>query len=280
MTSYLVWDADPRVFEAFEYLRWYGVCWLAGIVVGYRIMLQIYRSEGVPEEQLDLLTLYVVLGGIVGARLGHVLFYDPVYFWNHPVEVLPFRFDPSFQFTGLAGLASHGGIAGALVALYAYRRKSGSDYLWLLDRLAIGGVALGAFIRLGNFMNSEIVGVPSNLPWAVVFTSVDATPRHPAQLYESAFYLVAVIVLYCMWRSRKFQRASGFIFGLAMTLIFVQRFLVEFVKENQVAFEETMSLNMGQLLSIPLIVVGIVLMWWRLRIAANRTNFSATGIRK
>lgn len=225
-------------------------------------MLNIYKTDDIPLIEVDLLAIYTVLGGVIGARFGHILFYDPIYYLNNPIEILPIKMEPNFQFTGLAGLASHGGILGALVALYVYNRKFKRGYLWLLDRLIIAGAALGGFIRLGNLLNSEIVGVPSNLPWAFVFKRIDQIPRHPSQLYEAIFYIVASIALYYIWKSRKFCATPGFIFGLGITLIFSQRFLIEYLKENQVPFEENLTLNMGQTLSIPLIIGGIALMIW------------------
>jgi phosphatidylglycerol---prolipoprotein diacylglyceryl transferase len=274
MSTYIVWDISPEIFEGFVSLRWYGICWVLGMLAGYRIMLHTYKSENIPVAELDTLTIYLVCGVIVGARLGHVLFYDPVHYWNHPIEILPFKMDPTFEFTGLAGLASHGGIAGALTALYVYNRKFTKGYLWLLDRVAIAGAALGGFIRLGNLMNSEVIGIPSTLPWAFIFTRVDDVPRHPAQLYEAIFYLGISIALFVIWKSEKVYERNGFICGLGITLIFTQRFLVEFLKENQVSFEEHLALNIGQMLSIPLILGGVALMMWSLRssVARNQLN--------
>jgi prolipoprotein diacylglyceryl transferase len=260
MISYIFWDIDPEIFHDFEFLRWYGVSWVLGMMVGYIIMRYVYKSEGVSLIELDKVTTYVIVGGILGARLGHILFYDPIYYWENPIEILPVKINPTFEFTGLAGLASHGGILGALLALYLYNRKFRKDYLWLLDRLTIAGAALGGFIRIGNVMNSEIIGTPSNLPWAFIFTRVDQIPRHPSQLYEAIFYFILTIALYLIWKSGRFYKNNGFIFGLGMTLIFTQRFLIEFLKENQVPFEENLTLNMGQILSIPLALVGIFLM--------------------
>ena len=159
MISYITWDIDSRVFHEFEFLRWYGICWVLGIVLGYKILLNIYKTEGIEHIDLDKLATYVMLGAIIGARFGHILFYDPIYYWNNPIEILPIKIKPTFQFTGLAGLASHGGILGALLALYFYCWKFKKDYLWLADRLMIAGAALGGFIRLGNLMNSEIVEI-------------------------------------------------------------------------------------------------------------------------
>lgn len=235
-------------------------------------MANIYKSEGIPLAELDNLTTYIILGAILGARLGHVLFYDPMHYWYNPIEILPFRISPSFEFTGLSGLASHGGILGALLALYFYITKVKKGYIWLLDRLMIAGATLGGFIRLGNLMNSEIIGKPSDLPWAFVFTKVDQVPRHPAQLYEAIFYLLISVGLYLVWKSGKFYKKEGFIFGLGMTLIFAQRFLIEFLKENQVQFEEQLILNMGQILSIPLVLVGISFIIWSLKSKSSLTK--------
>ena len=262
MMTQITWDVSPEVFDGFAFLRWYGLCWVVGMLLAYKIMLNIYKSEDTSVHELDNLTMYLVLGILIGARLGHIIFYDPIHYWNNPIEILPFKINPTFEFTGLAGLASHGGILGALFALYLFTRKFKKNYLRLLDRVAIAGAALGCFIRLGNLMNSEIIGIPSNLPWAFVFTRIDLVPRHPAQLYEAIFYLGITVMLYLVWRSKKFNERYGFISGLGIASIFTQRFLIEFLKENQVSFEQNLILNMGQVLSIPLVLAGIGLMIW------------------
>lgn len=262
MISYIIWDIEPTIFDGFEFLRWYGLCWAVGMILAYQITLRIYKVEGIPTVELDKLTPYVVLGAIIGARFGHILFYDPSYYLNNPIEILPIRIKPTFQFTGLAGLASHGGILGALLALYLYTRKFKKDYLWMLDRLVIGGALLGCFIRIGNLINSEIIGIPSQFPWAFIFSQVDQIPRHPTQIYEALFYLILTLTLFLIWHSRKVSHYKGFLFGLGIFLIFLQRFLVEYLKENQVEFEEELKLNMGQTLSIPLILAGIFIMAW------------------
>lgn len=260
MISYIIWDVDPRIIEGVDFLRWYGCCWAVGMMLGYQILRKIYKAEGLNQSSLDTLTTYLILGIILGARLGHILFYDPLYYWHHPIELLPFRLNPTFQFTGIAGLASHGGIAGALIALYCYNRKFKLGYLFMLDRLIVVGVLVGGFIRLGNLLNSEIIGKATQLPWAFIFTRIDQTPRHPTQLYEALFYFMIFLLLFLIWKAKKFNNERGFLFGLGISLIFIQRFLVEFLKENQVAFEEQMILNMGQILSIPLILIGIFVM--------------------
>lgn len=260
MIAYIVWDVDPEIFEGISFLRWYGLCWIAGMMVGYAILARTFRASAFSLAELDRLTMYLVIGVVLGARLGHILFYDPLYYLDNPIEILPFRINPKFEFTGLSGLASHGGVVGALAGLYLFQRKFSQSYLWLLDRITICGAALGGFIRLGNLMNSEIIGTPTEMPWAFVFAHVDYLPRHPAQLYEAVFYFIVSITLFTVLRSTSFSDRVGFISGLGMVLIFTQRFFMEFLKENQVGFENQLSLNMGQLLSIPLVVAGLILM--------------------
>lgn len=274
MISYIIWDIDARIFAGLEFLRWYGFCWAIGMILGYQVMLKIYKHEGLSQPDLDKLTTYVALGAIVGARFGHILFYDPIYYLNNPIEILPIRIEPTFQFTGLAGLASHGGVLGALFALYLYSKKYKKDFLWTLDRLTIAGSLLGGFIRLGNLMNSEIIGIPAQVPWAFVFIRIDQVPRHPVQLYEALFYFTISSILFLLWKSRKVQNHKGFLFGLGLSLIFAQRFLMEFFKENQVAFEENLLLNMGQTLSLPLIIIGILIIVWSLK--SSLTNNKLT----
>lgn len=257
MFNYIIWDINPLVFPSFAFLRWYSLFWVLGILSGYQLVLYIFKQEKLPVKELDALAIYVVLGAILGARLGHVIFYEPVYYWNNPIEILPISLYPHFRFTGFAGLASHGGIIGVLIALFFYRRKYKRDYLFLLDRLSIAGALLGGCIRLGNLMNSEIIGLPTSVPWAFVFTRVDQLPRHPAQLYEAIFYFFIFIALFMAWKSTKAKNYSGLLFGLAIILVFIQRFFVEFFKENQVAFEDNLYFNMGQVLSIPMILIGV-----------------------
>lgn len=266
---FIIWDIKPELFSGFPYLRWYGIFWAIGILLGYWVMHYIYKREHLSDTDLDKLVMYIVIGILIGARFGHILFYDPVYYWNNPIEILPIRIHPHFQFVGFAGLASHGGVAGALIALYLYNRKYRKSYLSILDRLTIAAALLGAFIRLGNLMNSEIIGTPTSLPWAFIFSRVDQTPRHPAQLYEAIFYLIIFAVLFLIWKSEKFKEYKGLLFGLGLSLIFIQRFVVEFVKENQEAFEDKLFLNMGQILSIPMIILGIAIIVWSINRPRN-----------
>lgn len=257
--SVIYWNIDPFIFPSLGFPRWYGLMWISGIIVGYQVLKHIYKKEGRTEDELQSLALNIMVGSVIGARLGHVFFYDWAYYRQHLIEILPIRLEPSFAFTGLSGLASHGGVIGALLALVWFNRKRKLPYLYLLDRLMIGAAFLSAFIRLGNLINSEIIGKPTELPWAFVFTSVDQQPRHPSQLYEAIFYLITGFFLFRLWK-KSYTNQQGYVFGLGMIMIFLQRFLVEFLKENQVGFEDQLALNMGQWLSIPMIVIGLAIM--------------------
>ena len=255
--TYISWNVDPRIFPPLEQLRWYGLFWAVGMALGYYMMQRIYRKEGRPLQEIDTLALYVIIGVVLGARLGHVLFYEPGYYWQHPIEILPIRVYPKFEFIGFRGLASHGGVVGAVIALYFYQKKFGVNYLWLLDRMMLSGLLLGSCIRLGNLMNSEILGKESSMPWAFIFKRFDHVPRHPAQLYEAIAYLGIFFIVYRIWQKRKVHLRSGYLLGLGLVLIFIQRFLVEFLKMDQVPFEANLWLNVGQILSIPMIGIGL-----------------------
>ena len=216
----------------------------------------------------DKLWLYVAIATIVGARLGHCIFYDWAYYSQHPLEmILPVRFSPEFKFTGYQGLASHGAAIGIIAGLWYYSRKvSKKSIFWILDRAVIPIALAGFFIRTGNLMNSEIVGLPTNMPWGFRFMNSDLPnpelPRHPAQLYEAICYLFSFFVLmYLYWRTNV-KKKMGFIFGAFLILIFSARFIIEFVKEVQEPWEAGMALNMGQILSIPFILAGIFMLWY------------------
>jgi phosphatidylglycerol:prolipoprotein diacylglycerol transferase len=251
---HLIWHVDPAIFVLGPIeIRWYGLFFALGFLLGFQIMAQFYRREQRELENLSELCLYLMLGTIIGARLGHVLFYQPDYFLSHPWEIL---------MIWQGGLASHGGFAGVLISLYLYLKKHRDmSFLELADRLAIPCLLAAALIRVGNFMNSEILGVPSSLPWAVVFARVDNIPRHPAMLYEAAMYFVVFCVLYVAYWKTAIIQIPGGVHGTTLATCFLARFLIEFVKENQVPFENRMPLNMGQLMSIPFILTGVYLIY-------------------
>jgi phosphatidylglycerol---prolipoprotein diacylglyceryl transferase len=361
MISYIIWNGSPEIFSFGSFsLRWYGLLFALGFLLSQQILYYIYQKEGKPQKDVDTLTIYMVVATILGARLGHVIFYQPELFWTDPLSIiLPFEFSP-FKFTGLQGLASHGGAFGILFALWLYSRKKkpGQNYMQVLDRIVILVALTGALIRLGNFFNSEIIGKPSDNPLSVVFVNriteglldyrvasnpaesivVEKNPdlpagangrvpiniyiffkpgtdegaastflngdvkyfmnyykdfvdepgieplkyqliretsgtlaarvstfgiaRHPAQLYESISCVILFIVLFLMWRKHKENLPQGRIFGVFMIVLWSLRFAYEFLKENQVSFEDQLPLNMGQILSIPLILAGVLILIW------------------
>ena len=257
-----VWNMDPAVFRSgpFE-VRWYGLFFALGFFLGFQIMAQIYRREQRDLNHLSVLLLYLMLGTVIGARLGHVLFYQLGDNLAHPWEIF---------MIWKGGLASHGGFGGVLIALYLYLKKhKDMSFLELADRLALPCLLAAALIRVGNFFNSEIIGTPSDLLWAVVFARVDDMPRHPAMLYEALAYLLVYSVSYFAYPKTTILQFPGRVFGTALATCFLARFMIEFVKENQVPFESRMPLNMGQLLSIPFILAGVYLIYASRRMSRN-----------
>lgn len=263
------WDVDPVIFwltDTFP-LKYYGFLFVTGLLLGYLIVKNIYKKEDIPLEQLDSLLTYIVLGTIIGARLGHCLFYQPDYFLDHPLEIiLPIqKINGAYKFIGYQGLASHGGAIGVLIAIMIYCRKYKVNLLWILDKVAIAIPVTGAFIRFGNFMNSEIYGKPTNGNWGVVFVQDDLIPRHPTQLYEAFSYLLIALALFIIYNKTQISKTKGIMFGFFLILLFSARFVIEFFKENQVGFENSMILNMGQLLSIPFVLSGVLLIYLKKR---------------
>jgi len=311
MLAFITWNADPIIAHLGPLLlRWYGVLFALGFVIGSFVLTHIYRSEGVRPYWVDVITFYMVVGTVLGARLGHVFFYDWDNYKDRPLEILKIWH---------GGLASHGATIGILLALFIFSLRNKFDYLWVLDRIVIVVAIGGACIRLGNLMNSEIVGKPTDAPWAFVFPrdiehlkpaaqgetlpegarlvqvsrepgheiettllpagtpptagTYVAVPRHPTQIYESLFCVFLVALLYGIWNKYKDHTPRGLIFGLFVVLLFGFRVLVEYLKENQVDAENGIiaqyHLNIGQLLSIPFILIGL---WVLLRAGKNPNN--------
>ena len=261
MFDYIYWNPDPEIANVFGFsLRYYSLLFVGGILLSLYSFTRLFKNENISSANLEKLVIYVMVGIVLGARLGHCLFYEPSYYLSHPLEILlPVQFlpDGGFKFTGYQGLASHGGALGVLIALVIYSLKTKEPLLKILDLIAIVGPLEGVFIRLGNLMNSEIIGTPTTKPWAFVFERVDNIPRHPSQIYEAAAYLLIFGIVVFMYKKKGKELRHGFFFGLTLVLVFTARFLIEFVKERQVSFEENMTFDMGQLLSIPYILVGI-----------------------
>lgn len=361
--SFIIWNGSPELFSAGQItLRWYGLLFALGFLISQQLLIYIYRKEGKPEKEVDTLTIVMVISTILGARLGHVIFYQPEMLWENPLGVLlPFEFSP-FRFTGLQGLASHGGAFAILLGLWWYARKKKQPYLHVLDRIVILVAITGACIRLGNYFNSEIIGKPTDVPWGVVFASrltnaleyngpagtpvqqaivvrdtinarrdsvmmaetgsvpvilyvmfkPDVTEaevisfmnnrtqtylnnfsehfrvkqvglpeysqvkedngyvakmeligvaRHPSQLYESISCLLLFALLFWYWNRHRSNLQDGRIFGMFMVVLWGLRFAYEFLKENQESFEDTLPINMGQILSIPLFLAGVYILW-------------------
>lgn len=267
LLNYIVWSPDLDVFRIGSFaVRWYSMCWMIGLLLAYLIVKHLYKQEKIDEKYFDPLFIYCFLGILVGARLGHCLFYQPDYFLSsgkHIVEMfLPIHFlaDGSWKLTGYEGLASHGGTIGLIIALILYTRSTKISIWRTLDNIAIATPVTACFIRLGNLMNSEIIGRVTDVPWAFIFTRVDMSPRHPGQLYEAIAYAVFFFIGWALYKKHSEKVGTGFFFGLCLTLIFTFRFFVEFTKEIQESFEASMAFNMGQLLSIPFIIIGIICM--------------------
>lgn len=265
LLNYIVWDPDPILFRLGPIaVRYYATCWLIGLLLGYLLMQRLYRQQGISDEKFEPLFIYIFIGILVGARLGHCLFYQPEYFltqWDHVVEMLiPMHHlpDGSWKFTGYEGLASHGGVIGMFVAIWLYCRNLKVKGWVVLDNMGICSGIAAAFIRIGNLMNSEIIGRVTDVPWAFIFAKDDQYPRHPGQLYEAIAYLVIFLVIFFIYKKKGPKSVgSGLYFGLCLTLIFTFRFFIEYTKEIQVAFEAGLPMDMGQILSIPLIILGV-----------------------
>ena len=257
----IIWNpGDSLIDLGFFALRYYSMFFLLAFVSSYIVVKKQFVKYNIDVALMDSLTIYVVLGTLIGARLGHCLFYDFDYYSHHPLEIiLPVTFSPHFRITGFQGLASHGGGIGIMLSLILFSRKFKLKLWFLLDQIALVVPLAGTFIRLGNLMNSEIIGKPTDVSWAFVFLKDDNIPRHPAQLYEAIAYLLIFVAVYLMMR--KYPKSSGFYFGMVIFLIFCFRIGIEFIKEDQSAFEAGLLLNMGQLLSIPFILTGLVIMY-------------------
>ncbi len=285
--NYIHWDPSPEIFTipGIDWpVRWYGLMWALAFIASHFFMNRIFKAEKRSDKALDSLTLYIILGTVIGARLGHCLFYGPWFdetlangtviegYLSHPLNMLK-------VYEG--GLASHGGALGILIAMILYCRKQKESWLWLFDRLVVVVPLAAMCIRLGNLINSEIVGKITTVPWAFIFSHNDddqynllkfgtpVPPRHPAQLYEAVFCLFLFILMYWLWKNKRDKVGPGFMFGIMCVLLFTERFFDEFLKENQVDFENGHLLNNGQLLSIPFILVGAFMIWRSFKIKPN-----------
>ena len=267
---YIVWNPSLSIGP----FRWYSLCWLIGLALAYFVVKRLYQEQKIKDELFDPLFFYCFLGILIGARLGHCIFYQPDYFLTSGkgfVEMLlPIHFlqDGGWKFTGYEGLASHGGTLGLMIALWLYVKKTKLSIWQVLDNIAIATGITACFIRLGNLMNSEIIGKVTDVPWAFIFERVDGYPRHPGQLYEAMAYAILFVIMWTIYKnsqkptakSQQLKVGSGWYFGFCLTYIFTFRFFIEYTKEIQEAFEASLPLDMGQILSIPFFVLGITCM--------------------
>lgn len=260
--NYIVWDVDPFIFHLPDFLggrpvAWYGLLWAMVFIVGYWIMGKIYKKEGLDDDKLDKLLMYMLIFTIIGARLGHCLFYEPAYYLSNPIK---------FLYVWEGGLASHGGAIGILIGLFIYAKKIKKPYIWILDRIVVSVAIGGAFIRTGNLLNSEIYGEPTTLPWGFKFVRdfpigmpiEDIPACHPTQIYEALFCIaVFIYLLYAYFKQDMGNKRPGFMFSIFLIVVFGSRILIEFIKNPQVDFEQGMTLDMGQWLSLPFLIAGI-----------------------
>lgn len=247
--NFIHWGVEPSIISSPIEIRWYGLLFAAGFFIGQSLMIKIYKQEGQPETAVDTLTIYVLIATVLGARLGHCLFYDPDYYLSNPIEIFK---------VWRGGLASHGAAIGILTALWFYAKNMKYSFLWVVDRVVIMVALGGCFIRLGNLMNSEIVGIPTDMPWAFIFEHYsDQLPRHPVQLYESITYLITFLILFSTYNRYKADLPHGRLFGIFLIAVFGSRIVWEFFKVHQADFMEGDVLRMGQLLSIPLVLAGV-----------------------
>lgn len=259
----IIWDMDPVAFSIGSLeLRWYSLLFVTAFIAGYAILKKVvFEKEKVPTPYLDTLAFYVFLGVLIGARLGHCLFYEPSYYLSNPLEMLlPIKItDDGWRFIGYQGLASHGGAIGILLAVWLYSRKTKLPMFWVLDRLVIIVALAGLFIRLGNLANSEIYGVATKGDWGFIFVrNHEMIPKHPTQLYEATAYFLCFVILIAYYLFKQRKPKNGVLFGGFLVMVFTSRLIIEHWKEVQEAWEASMALNMGQILSLPFIVAGIL----------------------
>lgn len=276
LLNYIVWNPDLEAFRLGPLaVRWYGLMWITGLALAYFVVKRLYKEQKIKDEYFDPLFIYCFFGILIGARLGHCIFYEPDYFLTSGkglIEmILPIRFLPEggFKLIGYAGLASHGGTLGLMIALWMYVRKTKLSIWTVLDNIAIATGTTACFIRLGNLMNSEIIGKVTDVPWAFIFEHVDKVPRHPGQLYEAIAYAILFCIMWTIYKrshqhptsnTQHPQVGTGWYFGFCLTYIFTFRFFIEYTKEIQEAFEASLPIDMGQILSIPFIILGVYCM--------------------
>ena len=256
-TLYITWNPNPEMFNIGGFaVRWYGLLFASGFFFGYLIIHKFFKRQDIQLKVLDRLTIYMLIGTVVGARLGHCFFYEPGYYLSKPWEILNLR---------QGGLASHGAAIGILLSLWIFARKEKRQYSWIVDQIVVVVALAGFFIRTGNLLNSEIIGSPTTVSWAFIFPQVDTIPRHPTQIYEALFYLLVFVLLFWLYWKKNAEAKPFYLTGLFLVLVFGFRFFVEFYKDIQVDFEKNQILDMGQWLSIPAVLAGGLLIFYSVK---------------
>lgn len=261
--EYFIWNIDPTLLHLGPLqLRWYGLLFVGSFFIGAMILHWIYKREGKNPAVIENLVIYLMVGTVIGARLAHCLLYEPDYYLANPLDIL---------YVWKGGLASHGGLLGVLIALYLFARKNNESFMWIVSRIAIPGALAAAFVRFGNFFNSEILGKPTDVPWAIIFERVDLLPRHPVQLYEAFSYLFIMTVLIIIYKSVSASFATKILPGAFLVMLFVTRFMLEYTKTRQAAYTTELPFTTGQMLSIPYIVIGILWIIWAIKTKDKQT---------
>ncbi len=266
MLSWIIWDYSPIAFSIFNReIRWYGLLLATGFYLGYYILQKIMKKADFSEDKTNILSVYLFLGTVIGLRLGHCFFYEPGYYLSHPLDIFK---------VWEGGLASHGGGLGIFIAVWLFGKKYKYSMLEIFDKIVIIIPLVAALVRIGNLMNSEIYGTFTNAPWAFTFTRIQDSallPRHPTQIYEALVYFMIFGLLMFLYFKKNYSVKVGYLMGLFLVLVFTSRFLIEFIKDVQVEWEKNLPLDMGQMLSIPFIIAGIIL----IRNACKKDNDAA-----
>ncbi len=261
--EHFIWNADPVLLHLGSLqLRWYGLLFVGSFFLGLILMQWIFKREGKNPELLDTFLIYVMVGAVIGSRLMHCFAYEPEFYLSHPLEILK---------VWKGGLASHGGLLGSILAIWLFGRKYRLDFMWLLSRTAIAGTITAAFVRFGNFFNSEILGKPTEIPWAIIFSRVDMLPRHPVQLYEAFSYLTLLVLMLLVYLKSKPDFATRILPGIFLTFMFTVRFLLEYTKTKQADYTWDLPFTTGQVLSLPFILIGIIWIVWAVRSRGKTT---------
>lgn len=263
--EHFIWNVNPNILELGPLqLRWYGLLFVGSFFLGLMILKWIYKRENRDPDVLDNLLIYVMVGAVLGARLMHCFAYEPEFYLSHPLEILK---------VWKGGLASHGGLAGVLIAFYLFSIRYNTPYMWLLSRTAIAGTVIAASVRIGNLFNSEILGLPSDKPWAIIFAKVDMVPRHPVQLYEAISYIIMFVLLITIYRKVTPAFATKIIPGVFLVTMFTTRFFLEYTKTRQAAYTTDLPFTTGQMLSIPYIILGILWIIWAFKSTSKDSKY-------